>query len=280
MQILDIKSGLSTLSVARARFKHRFHQWSFGSPMAKGREHGKQPMDDILPDLERHGVVVVPSFFSDAFCEQARQEFDRVVNDYPDAVHNASNGSDQRVFGIDHVSQCVHSFAYHKDMVGMASRHFRSKTGLLFTLGNRISAIKENNGSGNGWHRDSLVAQFKAITYLSDVDDSQGPFQYVTGSHQLVSIYRDAKLGDFPPRSCRLSDQQVNSILDHSAKRLRSVTGKRGTLILANTTGIHRGAPLSSGVRYALTNYYYPCDRITNKILDHFSPVLGIHVPT
>ena len=40
--------------------------------------------------------------------------------------------------------------------------------------------------------------------------------------------------------------------------RVSTLSGAQGDLIIANTFGIHRGAPVTAGTRYALTNYYYP----------------------
>ena len=44
----------------------------------------------------------------------------------------------------------------------------------------------------------------------------------------------------------------------------KTILGTAGTLILVDTSLIHRGSPLLSGKRYALTNYYVPEDLYEN----------------
>ena len=46
-----------------------------------------------------------------------------------------------------------------------------------------------------------------------------------------------------------------------------------GTLILLDTSYIHRGKPLKKNVRYALTNYFYP-KKIFSDHENHFQPML------
>ena len=44
-----------------------------------------------------------------------------------------------------------------------------------------------------------------------------------------------------------------------------------GTLILVDTSLIHRGKPIEDGTRYAITNYWYPRNSIKN-FNNHFLP--------
>jgi hypothetical protein len=45
-------------------------------------------------------------------------------------------------------------------------------------------------------------------------------------------------------------------------------------LLLVNTAGIHRGMPLETGVRYALTNYYYHPSSIDEDRIAQFAPLI------
>ncbi|MFM7725065.1 MAG: hypothetical protein ACKO7B_00045, partial [Flavobacteriales bacterium] len=54
----------------------------------------------------------------------------------------------------------------------------------------------------------------------------------------------------------QFSDDEVRAMVQ-SESDILSVTGMKGTLVLFDTNGVHRGSPLKEGgVRYALTNYY------------------------
>ena len=66
----------------------------------------------------------------------------------------------------------------------------------------------------------------------------------------------------------RIEDKSI-SLLDQ--RRIETIKGKAGTLILVDTSLIHRGKPLVNGCRYALTNYYYPYYQI-NSMKNRFLP--------
>jgi len=56
----------------------------------------------------------------------------------------------------------------------------------------------------------------------------------------------------------RFSNNEIKKILKKNNSTSIKITGKAGTLILVDTSLIHRGNPLKHGTRYALTNYMYP----------------------
>ena len=62
-------------------------------------------------------------------------------------------------------------------------------------------------------------------------------------------------------------------LLDNN--RIKTLEGKAGTLILVDTSMIHRGKPLNHGSRYAITNYYYPYFSI-DSMKNHFLPKVEI----
>ena len=67
---------------------------------------------------------------------------------------------------------------------------------------------------------------------------------------------------------CRIPNNKIQML---NSKRKKIITGKAGTLIIVDTSLIHRGRPLKNGKRYALTNYYYPYYQV-NKMKNHFKP--------
>ena len=73
----------------------------------------------------------------------------------------------------------------------------------------------------------------------------------------------------------RYSDQQINKIINKNPERLHTITGKAGTVIIKDCSAIHRGSPLKSGIRYALTNYYFYLSQITTTLTEHFGPLVS-----
>lgn len=127
-----------------------------------------------------------------------------------------------------------------------------------FIMAGKLLFKELNLGSGGGWHRDSVgQEQFKALVYLTDVDLQHGPFQYFIKTSKITSMKAAEKYFDIGKKQNRLSDEQIAL---YPKNRLRTFCAERGTLIIANTRAIHRGMPISSGVRYALTTYSWASD--------------------
>ena len=53
------------------------------------------------------------------------------------------------------------------------------------TMANKVSYIKNNEGSGGGWHKDAYYTQFKSILYLTDVNNENGPFELIRNSNKI-----------------------------------------------------------------------------------------------
>jgi hypothetical protein len=228
----------------------------------------------LLATVRRDGVAAVPAYWSPARAAEARDEMDRLLRSYPQAVQLYSNGSDQRMYGVEQASTAL--MAFHEDP---ALRGFGELLGgrdiyNFATLGARIEATADNSGSGNGWHRDARGFQFKSILYLSDASMENGPFEYLVGSHTVWRAAADSmRAGLSDPQQTRFSDSEIEKLTRNRIKP-RAFPGKAGTLLLVNTAGIHRGMPLVSGERYALTNYYYHRSEVDEQRIAQFSPLV------
>jgi hypothetical protein len=236
---------------------------------------GDRPdLDALIGTLRKDGVAAVPDYWSAERCAEARSEMDRLLADYPTAVQLYSNASDKRMYGVESASGALMQF--HADPF---LRRFGELLGGLdiynfATLGARIEATGSNSGSGNGWHRDAHGFQFKAILYLCDTGMENGPFQYLAGSHTIWRAVTDAlAAGLTDPLQTRFTDAEIARLAARGTGQ-RTFPARAGTLLLANTAGIHRGMPLTSGERYALTNYYYHSVHVDEDRIRKFSPLV------
>ncbi len=253
---------------------------SLRQPVGSDKEGDPPPppapnRSSLLNDLRTVGYAVIKNYWPPRKCEAGTREIDRLLAEYPNAVRHFSRGADQRMFGVEAQSKLLREF--HED------RFLRSVgetlgAGALFnlaTLGARIESQAGNIGSGEGWHRDAFAYQFKAIIYLCDVTYENGPFEYLVGSHKFWRVVMDAGLNrlEGPPES-RMDDDRVNDLVAQGFLRKKTFTATAGTAILVNTAGVHRGAPLSDGKRYALTNYYYYDFQLSETLIDKFVPMV------
>lgn len=224
----------------------------------------------LLDALKRDGYVVVPGYKDEAFCKRCITDFEEVMVNKPEVVRR---NSDLRVFGAEALSPSIAEFSTDAFLGQMASSYMQASTVNAFTLVNKVETRADSMGSGEGWHKDASFRQFKAFLYLNDVGEHNGPLQLVARSHWVTQYVHDMRAGELPFRQLRIRDEQMEKILRESGNRLVNVTGKRGTLILADTACIHRGRPPMSGERYALTNYYVEPWQITPEFINAYSPV-------
>lgn len=132
--------------------------------------------------------------------------------------------------------------------------------------------------SNSSWHVDTTVNSVKAMLYLNDVPKSEnGAFNYVEGSHKLnkdwfdravmrahgrhkiwfldeASRSRFSKLPAFLQKKNQFGNDLAPGDKQWEPLRsgVRELGGPKGTLVLFDTNGIHRGGLVRAGVREAL----------------------------
>lgn len=241
------------------------------------RDHPCPPDNDkfaaALDGLRENGYFVVPNFYTAETCAELRAEVDRIVEQQRDIVQLDDTRSDFRIHGVERASKRIQAFHDDNFCRAAGEAYFGAALGILSTLAGRLTAVAGNLGSGQGWHRDASHFQFKALIYLSDVGPENGPFQLVERSHRLWNVFTDTVRGNLvrEPRD-RINPEQIARVLGPAGKRLRTFVANSGTLILFDSSTIHRGSPIKAGNRYALTNYYYPPAQMTPAMYDHFAP--------
>ena len=92
--------------------------------------------------------------------------------------------------------------------------------------------------SSQRWHRDFNDRRLlKAFLYLVDVDESMGPFEYFpgsTGDGAYASMWPWRPLGENYPTQSEFEERVPGA-------SVQTFTAPRGTLILCDTSGFHRG---------------------------------------
>lgn len=88
------------------------------------------------------------------------------------------------------------------------------------------------------WHSDGDDKHaFKCFAYLSDVGEGAGPFTYAPETHPKGRIKSHPK--KLPGLGGRSSDEEMAKIVPVDA--WIKATGRKGTIILADTRGYHKG---------------------------------------
>lgn len=211
----------------------------------------------IIDQIEQKGYAVLKNFYSAELVSQLVSEVDRLFQANPQKLWSDETGSDQRYFHADLDSPPIASYLNDPLLKRLRAYFSVKPSASEFTLANKVSYREGNLGSGGGWHRDSPTRrELKTILYLKPVDESNGPFEFIEGSHTKRFLFQliSKNLARF--RQYRFTDAEINQILFETKACARTFLGEPGDLILVNTKGIHRGKPIQARERYALTNYF------------------------
>ena len=184
-------------------------------------------------------------------------EIDKVLDDDVDAgIWSDECGSDKRIFRFERVMPELKELLKISEKISDIERYTGRQVTNWYLMANKVDYVKGNEGSGGGLHRDSPFAhQIKYIYYLSDVTSQNGPFAYADGTHR--SILRQGNLGVM-----RYQTASENPTLSE-------IVGKRGTLLVADTRGLHQGIPIVAGCRYALTLYTFHSSKAAKNSLEN-----------
>ena len=219
-------------------------------------------------ELKKKGYVVIKNYVPQSECKLIIHEMNKYYRRKKKDIWESEDKSEYRMFGAEKIGKKINNFFFDKFVINIGSKYFGRKLNNLMTMANRIVSSKNNLGSGGGWHRDDVTTQFKAILYLTNVSKDTGAFELVEKSNKLFYLIFDALMIGINILNTRITNEKVKLL---SKNRKKIILGRAGTLILVDTSLIHRGRPLKKSNRYALTNYYYPYYQL-NKMKNHFKP--------
>lgn len=211
--------------------------------------------ENIIKTIEEKGYYVISNYWSNEKCNILTEHIKKVFpRGFIKTNTEIGGGGDYRM------GQSENSFILCKEFL---NDPFLSEIGNNYIghVYNRkrcqIGVVNASNSknSGGGWHVDNHDKQFKAILYLTDVDENSGNFSIVENSRGTIKT-----LGTYRNYKDDMSESRIeeSKVFDHFGnERIKNIVGNKGTLILVDTSNIHRGRDINTGSRYSLTNYYY-----------------------
>lgn len=213
---------------------------------------------EIVSDLKDDGIFIMPNFLSEEKINKYKTLIDMYINSGTVNIWRDDQGADERLYFIDEIDQDFKKYyetpffrEVLKEYTGVSNPH-----GML--LAGKISSKDGNLGSGGGWHRDSVyLHQFKSICYLTDVDSCNGPFMYIKKSNNKFRMLKQYLSGIIKFEQSRFTDSEVEIYLTKTLQKVEEVTAGAGSLVFADTKGIHRGKPIEIGERYVLFCYFW-----------------------
>lgn len=215
----------------------------------------KKSVKTELQEIHNKGFVVKKNFISKEDCSLLIEEFNKHkgnIKAWRDSV-----GSDTRLHGIENKVKKFSDIFDNEELNGIYTSYINSSMKSMI-LCNHVKAVKNNIGSGGGWHRDSIHRrQLKFILYLTDATRENGCFQYIPQSHKTINKFRINKHLKKGYGEYRYTPDDIEKLLQSTEFENIDVVGNAGDLIIVDTSGIHRGSPIIRGERYAATKYMW-----------------------
>lgn len=219
----------------------------------------------IIQDLNTDGISIIPKFLSPTQCKKYISLIDKHIDS--EVIWQDNTKSDTRLFFLEEIEPKSKNFLFHPFIIDILRSYLGIEKGSAMLLGARLEYAQGNLGSGGGWHRDSpFTRQLKAICYLNDVSEENGPFQMMLKTHNKGDILRDLLNGRLKPGQYRFTDNDIEDFKQSKTSTIKTFTGNAGDLAFVDTKCLHRGKPIETGVRYVLFCYYW-----RGKMPSHFN---------
>jgi hypothetical protein len=142
--------------------------------------------------------------------------------------------------------------AINNSLLNIANSYFQMYAKLRYYNVWKTFASHSSPRESQLWHFDREDRYIlKIFLYLSDVDEGAGPFTYAPGTH------KKGKFNNLEPEFFiegvvqRTTDEQMNKVFPKE-KWIKG-TGRKGTIIFADTRGFHKGGEARTNDRLMFT---------------------------
>ena len=210
--------------------------------------------------VKRQGFAILQSRATPEACEHIKA----FIDTYPakDAEINYG-GTEKRIWGSHTMDPIVEAFGELSDQVMSTVFKAQAKVKTVLSYSNYPIPAEDRLITGR-WHLDSLRHQYKLFCFLTRTEEQTGPLEVVPGTHRTAFKLWPLASGQYISRADLGTDKRRYQKLDEQwvDAQCRKAGGsvpflcEAGTLILVDTSAIHRARPCLKGHRYALCAYY------------------------
>jgi hypothetical protein len=188
--------------------------------------------DALLDQLRRDGYALLPPLLPTARISEMLAYL---------AGRQPVGGAALADYELADVINCPHvmDLANHPRLLSLAASYLGCAP-TISTIGIRWSYPSAKAAAVQSFHRDpDDWKMVKFFTYLTDVAEGAGPHVFVSGTH------RDR----LPMKAARFSDAEI---AHKYGDRAVTIQGPSGAMFMADTSGIHKGAPAIDAPRLML----------------------------
>lgn len=208
--------------------------------------------NNVVDQIEANGFVIIKDFFKDIdkLAEQVNERFEsgNGTKNSEKASEIRERNNHQIIVDPLYTAPEIADYVFNDHIMRIAMSYLRCYPA-VGTLNLRRSFANDVPVEGvQYYHIDPNSPRFlKFFTYLNDVDDVEdGPFTYIKTSNRTLheKLYTQHRIPD------TLGEEM------YGKENVTYLTAKKGDLIIADTTGLHKGSKCKRRDRTMLTINY------------------------
>lgn len=225
--------------------------------------------------LHQTGIAFIP--FSDLFENIDFEEFRKAVSKEINLFEKDGNThNDELKSYFDFILGLHPKFekdsiwnkvASHPNLQALSDAYFRMKgTKMRYYNIWRHRPFSNAPMGSQLWHRDREDLKIlKVFICLEDVEEQTGPFYYAPGTQLGGSVKNNPETYKEADGTNRTTDEMMEKVVPR--EKWISAIGKKGTVVLADTHGYHKGGYVKEGERLLFTCMYVSpaCGRVYFK---------------
>jgi hypothetical protein len=239
----------------------------------------------IIKNLNRDGIAIssVEDLLgdSDLFMD-LEDSVNKILNERADELNklklkaNDLNAIGEKTFNLELLDTPITfdstsifaKFALQEKILSIANAYFGMVAKLRYYNVWNTFATKTEARESQLWHFDREDKYIlKVFLYLKDVDEGTGPFTYAPKTHQKGLLHTIEPEYFLEDRVRRSTDEQMSAVIPQ--KDWIRGTGKKGTIIFADTRGFHKGGEARTEDRLMYTCMYTSAASESKRLLNY-----------
>lgn len=219
--------------------------------------------DTASADLETVGYHQLAVRLPPTALAEVVRQMDEVCASNADLEVNHA-GSEHRIWQADAHFSCARAFRAFSDAVILQLDPDMGRARDILAIRNRPCTADSNIRVGR-WHLDSFRKQLKIFVFLQEVSENDGPFELIPRTQNISAKIKHIipgryfTLKDILRKSGTRGYQHIDDAFIAAVEKTypsKLFTVPAGTILIADTSAIHRAHPVTGGERYAFTSYH------------------------
>lgn len=230
----------------------------------------KTAVEEHAETLRKDGVIAIEDYVDGDMCDAIRERvreaiedgireidpserdyLDMVTADEPEMIRRSGEYDDGMldIYNVDLLSDDAERLKNDEFILSI----IEAAGGQEYIPLHINAYVNESVKNTRDYHADTYGGLYKTFVYLTDVpDESYGPYSYIRGTNDASFVKK--KLTKYVNKY--RGDHQNDAVF-YEDEDIEVFTASKGTLLISDQSGYHRGIPQEEGRERVLVNTQY-----------------------